>query len=97
VREKGGWVYIITNRPNGVLYVGVTVDLIRRISQHRAGAIEGFSKRYGLTRLVYFERHDDIVEAITREKAIKTWRRAWKVQLITKDNFAWDDLYTGIL
>jgi putative endonuclease len=78
----GGWVYIVTNRANGTLYVGVTSDLPRRISQHRDGAIEGFTKRYGLKRLVYAEFHEEIRAAIQREKSLKHWSRAWKVQLI---------------
>jgi len=94
---QGGWVYIVTNRPNGVLYIGVTSDLIRRISEHRAGEIPGFSKRYDLKRLVYFERYEEIVAAIEREKTLKKWERAWKVRLIVKDNPDWDDLYAGIL
>ena len=65
--EKGGWVYIMTNKPNGTLYVGVTNDLSRRVFEHREGAIGGFTKRYGLKRLVYFERHEDIGRAIQRE------------------------------
>ena len=68
----GGWVYVLTNRPNGTLYVGVTGDLARRIDQHRTGMIDGFTKRYGLGRLVYVERHADIRAAIQREKNIKT-------------------------
>jgi len=94
---QGGWVYIITNQPNGVLYIGVTSDLIRRISEHRAGVIPGFSKRYDLKRLVYFERYEEIVAAIEREKTLKKWGRAWKVRLIVKDNPHWGDLYAGIL
>jgi len=97
MRQKGGWVYIFTNRPNGILYVGVTADLVRRVGQHRAGEIDGFTLKYGLKRLVYFERHDEIVAAIARESAMKKWRRAWKVQLIIEDNFDWDDFYEGIL
>ncbi len=97
MKEKGGWVYIITNRPNGILYVGVTADLVRRVSEHRAGEIAGFTQKHGLKRLVYFERHDDILFAIAREKAIKEWRRAWKVRLVVRDNAGWDDLYKGIL
>lgn len=97
MHNKGGWVYILTNRPSGVLYVGVTADLIRRVSEHRAGEIAGFTQQYGLKMLVYFERHDEILTAIARENAIKKWPRRWKVQLITKDNFEWDDLYGGIL
>jgi putative endonuclease len=95
--EKGGWVYILTNQANGILYIGVTSDLIRRVGDHRAGNIDGFTKKYGLKRLVYFERHDDISSAIAREKAMKAWKRAWKVRLIIAGNPAWDDLYPGIL
>ena len=93
----GGWVYIVTNRPNGTLYVGVTADLSRRIHEHREGTIEGFTKRYGLTRLVYAEPHEDIREAIRREKAIKGWRRAWKVRLIHESNADWNDLVETFL
>ena len=91
---RGGWVYIMTNRPNGTLYLGVTSDLARRVWEHRAGVVEGFSKRYGLKRLVWFERHDDIRVAIQREKTMKHWPRAWKVRLILSANPEWDDLYT---
>ena len=90
---QGGWVYIMTNRPNGTLYIGVTSDLPRRAWQHREGLIEGFTKRYGLTRLVFFERHDDIQAAIRRENGLKRWPRAWKVRLIVATNPDWDDLY----
>ena len=89
----GGWIYIITNKPNGTLYVGVTSDLPRRIQEHRDGIIEGFSKRYGLKRLVYIEAHDDIGHAIQREKAIKHWTRAHKARAIEAENPVWDDLY----
>ena len=89
----GGWVYIMTNRPNGTLYVGVTNGLARRIFEHRNGVADGFTKRYGLQRLVYFERHADIRTAIQRERNIKHWPRAWKVKLIIDANPAWDDLY----
>ena len=91
---RGGWVYIMTNRPNGTLYLGVTSDLARRAWEHRAGVVDGFSKRYGLKRLVWFERHDDIRAAIQREKTMKHWPRAWKVRLILSANPEWDDLYT---
>src|SRR5262245_52087575 len=74
---RGGWVYIMTDEPNGTLYIGVTSDLPRRAWQHREGLIDGFTKRYGLTRLVFFERHDDIRTAIQREKNLKRWPRAW--------------------
>jgi len=92
-RMKGGWVYIVTNKPNGVLYVGVTANLGRRIHQHHTGACDGFTKQYGLTRLVYYERHEDIVAAIQREKNIKHWPRAWKARLILDFNESWRDLY----
>jgi putative endonuclease len=89
----GGWVYIMTNRPNGTLYVGVTSDIARRAWEHREGVVAGFTRRYGLKRLVYVERHDDIAVAIQREKSIKRWPRAWKVNLILAANPYWDDLY----
>ena len=90
---KGGWVYIMTNRPNGTLYVGVTADIARRAWQHREGLADGFTKRYGLKRLVYVEWHDEIKRAIQREKSIKRWPHAWKVNLILTHNPQWDDLY----
>ncbi len=74
--EYGGWVYIVTNKPNGTLYVGVTTNIARRAWEHREGLIEGFTKRYGLKRLVYVERHEMIEAAIQREKTIKHWSRA---------------------
>jgi putative endonuclease len=97
MKQKGGWVYILTNRPNGVLYIGVTADLIRRIAEHRAGKITGFAQRHGLKMLVYFERYEDILSAIAREKVMKEWKRAWKVRLILAGNTGWDDLYESIL
>ena len=93
----GGWLYIMTNRPNGTLYVGVTADLPQRVWQHRCGAIEGFTKRHGLKRLVYAERYEDVREAIRREKAIKRWRRAWKVRLIRRTNPEWDDITDSLI
>jgi putative endonuclease len=93
----GGWIYILTNRPNGILYVGVTSDLVRRIWEHREGAIEGFTKRYGLKRLVYFEQYDDIQMAIQRERNMKHWPRTWKVRLILAQNQQWNDLYESIM
>jgi len=93
---QGGWVYIVTNRPNGTLYVGVTSDLARRGWEHREGAADGFTKKYGLKRLVWAERHDDIRTAIQREHNIEHWPRAWKVRLILEGNPGWNDLY-GLL
>ncbi len=93
----GGFVYILTNRPNGTLYVGVTNDLVRRIYEHRCGFVDGFTKRHGLNRLVYFEQFDDIRTAIQREPNIKHWPRAWKVRKILADDPDWHDLYSIII
>jgi putative endonuclease len=90
-------VYLLTNRRHGTLYVGVTSDLVQRIWQHRQHVADGFSKRYHLDRLVWYELHQDMPSAIRREKAIKEWKRAWKVQLIEASNPAWDDLYPQLL
>ena len=93
---QGGWIYIMTNRPNGTLYVGVTSDLARRAWEHREGVIDGFTKQYGLKRLVLVERYDDIRLAIQREKNLKHWPRTWKVRLIQAQNPNWDDLYNQL-
>ena len=90
---KGGWVYIMTNRPNRTLYVGTTTNLARRVWEHRNNVADGFTRKYSLYRLVYAEKHDDILVAKQRERNIKHWRRAWKVRLILKENPNWDDLY----
>ena len=86
-------VYIAASRPRGTLYVGVTSDLPRRMWEHREGLIRGFTKIYGIRRLVYFEQHQMIATAIQREKQIKEWRRAWKIELIVSVNPEWNDLY----
>ena len=91
------WVYIMSNRKDGVLYIGVTSDLSRRIVQHREGKGSVFCRRYGLKRLVYAEEHDSIEEAIAREKAMKAWKRAWKIELIEGENPEWDDLFSVVL
>ena len=88
----GGYVYFMSNRRDGVLYVGITNDLVRRCYEHRQGSLGGFTKRHGLKRLIYFEVFDDIRLAIQREKAIKHWPRAWKVRLINGFNREWQDL-----
>ena len=90
------WVYILTNRPNGTLYVGVTNDLVRRIYEHRQGSADGFTKRYRLNSLVYFEKHETMPLAIQREKNMKRWPRAWKARLINERNRDWRDLYGEI-
>ncbi len=89
----GAWLYMMTNRPNGTLYVGTTVNLPRRAWEHREGVIEGFTKKYGLKRLVYFEEHHTLFAARQRENNIKHWSRAWKVGLILDRNPGWADLY----
>jgi putative endonuclease len=90
------YVYIHTNRIGGTLYIGVTNDLVRRVTEHRLKVAESFTKRHGVSRLVYFECFDDIEAAIRREKRLKKWTRAWKVSLIEKDNPNWIDLYPEI-
>ena len=92
-----GWVYILCNKPQGVLYVGVTSDLPARVTQHREGKASAFCRRYGIKRLVLVEPYDDIVTAIAREKAIKAWKRQWKIELIQAANPGWDDLFDVIL
>jgi putative endonuclease len=93
----GGFIYIMSNRRNGTLYVGVTSDIVRRCHEHRTGLLPGFTKRHGLKRLVYCEPHDDIVVAIQREKTIKHWPRAWKVRLIHAQNPEWEDLFDTLV
>ncbi len=90
---EDGWVYIMTNRANGTLYIGVTSNLARRVWEHRQGVADGFTKKYRLERLVWAERHDDIRNAIQREHNLKHWPRAWKIQLILAENPRWNDLY----
>ena len=91
------WVYMMSNREDGVLYIGVTSDLSRRIIQHREGKGSAFCRRYGLTRLVYAEEHDSIGDAIAREKAMKAWKRAWKIELVEGVNPGWDDLFSVVV
>lgn len=89
-------VYLLASRREGVLYIGMTGDLVRRIHQHREKLTPGFTSRYNVEKLVWFETYDDPASAITREKKLKKWRRAWKIALIKKDNPDWRDLYDGI-
>ena len=95
--QKQPAVYILSNKRNGTLYTGVTSDLIKRIWQHRNNFVDGFSKKYSTHLLVYYESHDDMVNAITREKQIKAWKREWKIRLIEEFNPYWRDLYPEIL
>lgn len=87
------YVYILSNKRNGTLYIGVTNNLLQRVEQHKKKLIDGFSKRYGTDRLVYYEETNDVNSAITREKQMKTWQRKWKIELIESINLNWDDLY----
>jgi len=91
------WVYILASKPGGTLYTGVTNDLVRRAYEHREGLVQGFTKRYGVKTLVYFEQHDTAAGAIQREKNIKHWSREWKIDLIVGMNPAWRDLYDEIV
>ena len=90
-------VYILSSKRNGTLYVGVTSDLIKRVWEHRNNLVEGFTKRYGVHRLVWYELHESMDSAIKREKRLKDWKRKWKVQLIEKTNPDWEDLYPAII
>ena len=91
------WVYILASKPGGTLYIGVTNDLIRRVFEHRQGLVPGFTKRYGVKMLVYYEQHDTALAAIQREKNIKHWSREWKIDLIISLNPGWRDLYDEIV
>ncbi len=88
-----GYVYLMASQRNGTLYLGVTSNPVARAFQHRTGAIDGFSKQYGCTLLVWFEVHDDIQDARQREARLKKWKRDWKLELIERTNPQWKDLY----
>ncbi|MEX0726387.1 MAG: GIY-YIG nuclease family protein [Planctomycetaceae bacterium] len=90
-------VYILASQRNGTLYIGVTSDLVQRVWQHKNDVVEGFTKKYGVHMLVWFEQHEDMVNAITREKRLKKWNRAWKLRLIEEMNPDWKDLYESII
>jgi putative endonuclease len=91
------WVYMLASQRNGTIYVGVTRDLAKRVHEHRQGLTGGFTKQYGVRRLVFAEPHDTAIAAIQREKNLKHWPRRWKLQLIERDNPDWDDLYETIV
>jgi putative endonuclease len=95
-KDHSYFVYILASKIGGTLYVGVTNDLVRRIHEHRNGLADGFTKKYGVHRLIYFEQHSDIEAAITREKRLKKWNRAWKIRLVEETNPNWSDLYPEI-
>ena len=89
-------VYLLASKPYGTLYLGVTADLVRRVWEHKSKAVPGFSARYGVDKLVWFEAHDAVEAAIRREKRLKEWKRAWKISLIERDNPHWIDLFPGL-
>jgi putative endonuclease len=91
-----GYVYMVASKRYGTLYTGVTSDLVRRVWEHRSAAVDGFTKTHGVKRLVWFETHEEIYEALAREKQIKEWKRNWKIELIQKTNPLWLDLFHDI-
>jgi len=93
---KEMFVYIVTNKPRGTLYIGMTSNLVHRIWQHRTHALPGFTDRYNLTRLVWLEQHSEPREAIRREKALKRWARNWKIALVERENPGWRDLWEDV-
>ena len=95
--QKLYYVYMLASRRNGTLYTGVTNDIGRRVWEHRSDLAEGFTRKYGVHILVWYETHEDIDTAIAREKQIKGWNRAWKIRLIEKENSGWNDLYEKII
>ncbi len=97
MKQKSPYVYLLASKPDGVLYLGVTSDLVKRIWQHKNNLVDGFSKKYRVHHLVWFEAHEDMVTAITREKNIKRWKRAWKFRLIEESNPKWCVLYDEII
>ena len=95
--EKQPCVYLLASKPNGTLYTGVTSNLIKRIWEHKNNVVEGFTGKYGVHTLVWYEIHDSIESAIQKEKTIKNWKRAWKINVIVEKNPEWRDLYTDLL
>jgi putative endonuclease len=95
--EHAYFVYILASRRNGTLYIGVSNDVMRRTWEHKNDLVEGFTKKYGVHILVWYEFHDDISAAIAREKRLKRWNRAWKIKLIEEHNSGWNDLYHRLL
>ncbi len=91
------YIYILSNKKHGTIYIGVTNNLVKRIHEHKEKIIKSFSQKYDLTKLVYYEVFDSIVDAIAREKNLKNWKREWKVELIEKMNPEWEDLYYKIV
>jgi putative endonuclease len=94
---KPGYTYILASKPHGTLYIGVTSDIIKRVYQHKHNSVPGFTKKYSVHDLVYVETHDDMNAALLREKQLKKWNRAWKINLIERNNPSWNDLYDMLL
>ena len=94
---KNYYVYILASKRNGTLYIGATSNLIRRIQEHKQKAVKGFTEKYNVNKLVYYEQTEDIHSALSREKALKKWNREWKIKLIEKENSNWKDLYFNII
>ncbi|PKL75980.1 MAG: GIY-YIG nuclease [Candidatus Melainabacteria bacterium HGW-Melainabacteria-1] len=97
MQEKFFYVYLMASQANGTLYTGYTNDLIRRVWEHRNRLVPGFTSRYGVCRLVWYEQHVDVREALKREKQLKSWNRAWKISLIQAQNPEWEDLYPRLV
>ena len=93
---KAFYVYILCSKRNGTLYIGVTSDPIKRVYQHKNKLVDGFTKKYDVKQLVWYEKHESVESAIQGEKQLKKWKRAWKLKLIEKSNPQWNDLYEGI-
>ena len=95
--SKNYYIYMLTNKPNGVVYIGVTNDIIRRTYEHKNHLVKGFTQTYKLDKLVWFEQTEDVISAISREKQLKNWKRQWKIDLIEQQNPDWKDMYSEIL
>ena len=95
--ERQPCVYLLASKRNGTLYVGVTSNLVKRVWEHKNGVVNGFTHKYNVHKLVWYELHATMETAITREKAIKKWRRAWKIRLIEENNPGWNDLYEEVV
>ncbi len=93
---KNYYVYILSSKRNGTLYTGVTSDIVKRVYEHKNGLVKGFTKKYNVDTLIWYEMHESVESAIHREKQIKKWKRAWKLKLIEKENPEWYDLYVSI-
>lgn len=94
---KNYYIYILSNKRNGTLYIGVTSNLIKRIQEHKNKSVDGFTKKYKVDKLIYYEQTEQINSALAREKALKKWNREWKINLIEKENPNWNDLYDNII